>query len=482
MTPTPPSPTVATTGSRRGSPRVATTPVTAWWAIALTGVILYVSCFALALRRGDYNLWGTMLIGPALVLVSVPLLRRAVRAETDRRIGTFLVVAFFVKLAMAFVNHAVAFGLYGGVADARGYHDSGVAYSVAFRSGIFQLAEEGELGRRFINTLTGGVYTVIGPSKLGGYLVFSWFAFWGLYLFYRAFVVAVPEGNRRRYASLLFFLPSTLFWSSSIGKEAWMMLSLGLFSLGAARLLARRPGGLVVLSLGLAASSRCRPHLSLLILIGLVVGYLFRRSSNLHRLGPLATLGSLAVLVAVGSFAAGQFTRHFELTSLGTDSFQEVFDAAERGTEGGGSSFSIEGLPRPLAAISVLFRPFPGEAHNAAALVASVEGAAMLVLVVRGRRRLLTAVRRLRSNVYVLYCATVTALFLVGFSAFQNFGILARERIQVIPFVLVLLALPPARRVGRLDRYGPPPLVVPPPDLRAGTVGAVGRRGAPAAQ
>ena len=43
--------------------------------------------------------------------------------------------------------------------------------------------------------MTGIVYTVTGPSLIGGYLVFSWLGFWGLLLFFRAFQIAVPHGH-----------------------------------------------------------------------------------------------------------------------------------------------------------------------------------------------------------------------------------------------------------------------------------------------
>jgi hypothetical protein len=47
---------------------------------------------------------------------------------------------------------------------------------------------------------------------------------------------------------------------------------------------------------------------------------------------------------------------------------------------------------------------------------------------------------------------TYTLLFCLVFSAFQNFGILARERVMVYPFVLVLLALPFAKADRRPQR------------------------------
>jgi hypothetical protein len=46
----------------------------------------------------------------------------------------------------------------------------------------------------------------------------------------------------------------------------------------------------------------------------------------------------------------------------------------------------------------------------------------------------------------VAFVAVYSLLFVFGFSTISNFGILARERTQVLPFFLVLLAIPAARR------------------------------------
>ena len=423
--------------------------------VALAAVVGYVCWFVWALEYGDYNAWATLLIAPALVLGSVPLLRRAVRAEADRRVRQVIAGAFFLKLAMAFVNYAVAFGVYGGVADARGYHDAGSAYATAFRAGDFALAGDGELGRRFVNALTGVVYTATGPSRLGGYLIFSWVAFWGLYLLYRGFTLAVPTGDARRYALLVFLWPSTLFWTSAIGKEAWMTLALGASALGVACLLTRRRGGLTMLTLGLVASALVRPHVSVMILVAVLAGYLLRRSPSRSALGPVASLAGLVALLALGSLTAGQFGRHFEVSF---ESAGSVLDTAERESEIGGSAFDTQGLPLPLAAVGVLVRPLPFEAHNGPALVASAEGTALLLMLAVSRRRLRSAVSGFLAAPYLVFCAVYSAVFLVAFSVFRNFGTLARERVQLLPFLFVLLALPAARRVRPVGRFGLAPL------------------------
>jgi hypothetical protein len=64
----------------------------------------------------------------------------------------------------------------------------------------------------------------------------------------------------------------------------------------------------------------------------------------------------------------------------------------------------------------------------------------------RSRRRLLNLPRSMRERPYVAYCVGYMFVFVFAFSAFSNFGILARQRAQVMPAFLVLLCIPERRR------------------------------------
>ena len=105
-------------------------------------------------------------------------------------------------------------------------------------------------GTQYMELITTAIYTVIGPTTLAAFFVYGAFAFWGAYLLYRAFRVALPEGDHRRYAYLVFFLPSMLYWPSSIGKESWLMLFVGVTALGAAKFFAHQRGALALLAPG----------------------------------------------------------------------------------------------------------------------------------------------------------------------------------------------------------------------------------------
>jgi hypothetical protein len=90
----------------------------------------------------------------------------------------------------------------------------------------------------------------------------------------------------------------------------------------------------------------------------------------------------------------------------------------------------------------VLIRPFPWEAHNSQALVSAAEGTLLIYLCWRHRNRLRRLPLLIRRS-YPAFCFAYAAMFVYAFSTFGNFGILARERVMVLPFIFALLCLPP---------------------------------------
>lgn len=418
-------------------------------AIAIVGLLM--GLLAWAVERTSYDTWGGILVAFVLTLISVPMVVWLARREEDPRVARLLPWALVLKLGASLVRLAVAFGVYDGVADASTYHTAGEFLAPLYRSGDFSGDVGAFIGSGFLKTLTGLLYAVIGSTKLGGFVVFSWMGFWGLYLFYRAFCLGCPEGDHWRYARMVFLLPSLLFWPSSIGKEAWMTLMLGLAAYGSARILTRRRGGFMVLSVGLVGMVLVRPHVSALLMTSLVGAYLMRRPpSGSSLLSPVGKLAGVAALVLVLVLVVGQTKELFGVKDrFDAEAVTLVLERARSQTAEGGSAFRSVGTTNlsasrfPSALVSVVFRPFPWEARSPLALVASLEGTLLLALFLASRRRLAGAVRSVLRTPYVVLCLCYSSLFVYGFSSFANFGVLTRQRVQVLPFLLVLLALPP---------------------------------------
>lgn len=425
-------------------------------ALGLIGIALLISVLAWAMNTSDYYTWGALVIGPALLLLTLPLARHVASVEDDPALAKIIMWALTLKLLAAVVRYLVAFEVYGGSADAAVYIREGGLYAEQIRAGDFAYdgTTGGSAGTHFMRQVTGFVFALTGTTAIGGFLVFSWFSFWGLYLFYRAFRIGVPYGQHRRYALLLFFLPSLLYWPSSIGKEAWMLLTLGLGAYGAARLLTSRRGGYLLLALGLAGSAIVRPHLTVLLGAGVAASFILRRSRKGSVLAILAKIGGIVAIAVAMNFAIGAAEQHFDVEGEGLTGAEEVLDRTADQTNQGGSEFDAERpaslTDLPSAIFSVLFRPLPHEAHNLQALATSFEGLFLLGLFATAWPRLRRLPRTVFTTPYIAFATTYALLFMLVFSSFGNFGILARQRAQLFPLVLVLLALPTVQ--GTIER------------------------------
>jgi hypothetical protein len=405
---------------------------------------------AYLMEYGSYDTWAAIPVGIGLAAVSVPMIRRAAALETDSRIARLLWWAFALKVLSALPRYVVAFGLYDGQADAASYSRIGAELARQFRDGMFY-ADIGRpvQGTGFVQILTGAVYTVTGATTLGGFLVFSWFGFWGLYLMHRAFVRACPDGDHWRYARLVFLLPTMLFWPSSIGKEAWMCLGLGVVAYAGSRLLTGARGAIVLLALGSLMLGMVRPHVAALLGFAVFLAYVVRRSPE--GASVFAPFGKFIVVIILGLglvYAVGQLEQFFGVDEFDQEAVQTTLDEVTRRTGKGGtqldapSSTDLNPSRFPEAFVNVMFRPFPWQATNPQALLAAAESVFLMGLFAANWRGVLGAIRSSIRVPYVVLCCTYTVLFVYGFSSFTNAGILVRQRVQVLPFVLVMVCLP----------------------------------------
>lgn len=421
----------------------------------LVTTALFVTATSVALRTGSYDTWGALIIVPVLVAATLPLLVREARRAGDPRFLRLLVLALLLKLLGAFVRYFLDFYVYGGQTDGLRYHEAGIQWARWLQAGRFEGRGEALIGTNFMELLTGIVYRITRPTLLGGFIVFSWLAFLGLFSFYRAFVLAVPEGRSLTYARFVFFLPSLLFWPSGTGKDAWMVFTLGVASLGAAHLLTGRTWrGIAWLSAGLWLALLVRPHvaamLGIAVVIAAAVSMVWPRDAKASLTRRIAVLAMAAVAAILLVSIAQDYLESSGVSTEGGVS--SALGEVERRTEQGGSEFRAIVVTSPTefprAAVTILFRPFPFEADNAQALVSSLEASALLLICIARYRWILAALRSVRRQPYVLLGLVFTVLFIFAASSVANFGILVRQRVQVLPFFLIFLAIPPRSAGG----------------------------------
>jgi hypothetical protein len=433
---------------------ISVSPRTAVWAgTAVTSVLISVLVIFTGVM--SYNAWAAVLIGPALFLLALPAIARQARREGSRRLFVFLAVALALKLAMIVPAHFVAFNVYKGVVDAAGYHRQAVKIADKFRQGHFETGLPNYTSNNLPVLVNAIFYTAVGPTSFGGFLLYAWFGFWGHFYFYRAFTLAVPEGRRRSYLRLLFLLPSQMFWTSYMGKDAWMVMGLGIATFGAARLLTgAKVRGLAAAILGVAMMNLIRPHVAAMLGLGVLAAFLVRRPpERLRQLVPVAKIVGILIFAVMSVFLLQKTQKYLEGQSIETN--KGVTNALEEASAGGASGGSeyippIVRSPKdvPLAAITVLFRPFPTEAKSGLQILAALEGSFLLLLSMVRIRWGIAALRSVRRQPMVALAIVYTGLFIFAFSSFANFGLMNRQRVQLIPIFLILLCIPPPKRWG----------------------------------
>ena len=401
------------------------------------------------------------LVGTAGLLTVAALCWLTVR-EPDRLIRKIILGGFAAKLVGTAVYYRVIEDVYG-FGDVTTYVYNGRRIAPIIRAGVLP-DEARETGTRFVEFLTGVVFAVVGPSEIAAYLVFSLLSFVGMLGFLKALQLAAPDANHRRYALLLMFAPTMVYWTSTIGKDAWLVFTLGVAAYGGARALRGARFGYSLVALGVAGAGAVRPHMAALFAVSLLVAYTVRqrdpdlRGSTAGWVVGLLLLGGGAML-AVTHFSdemgQGEVEQGSAVERLRADT-TEVFESTDRNTRLGGSEFEGRTVRSPgdflHALITVPFRPFPTEAHNIQAQLSSLEGVLLLLLTLAAIPRLMRLPRSALRSPYLAFSAAFTLGFIFAFSNFSNFGLLARQRTQLLPFLLVMLALPAWKKSDPKER------------------------------
>jgi hypothetical protein len=395
-----------------------------------------------------FTIWGAFTFS-AIVLLTVVLVHQAVVGERDPFVARVILAGFVAKLVGTLVRYWAITDLYGR-GDALRYVTNGTQIAAEIRAGSIP---EGawSTGTPSMDFLTGVVFALTQARTLHGFLIFSLLSFLGAYLAFRAFTLAFPEGDRRRYAVLVLLFPTMLFWPSSLGKEAWLVFGLGLGAYGGARLLRKERGGYLLTMLGAAGVFWIRPHMGALFAVTMLIGFALRfRDPDIKR-GAAGWVVGLVILGVGAGYVLDNWSAFLPRDEgIEGTTYDQVTGETVRRTTTGGSAFDSRPVRTPAdlghAIVTVPFRPFPFEATNRQALIAALEGLVLLGLLIASLPRFRQLPRLVLRRPYVAFATAYTLGFIVAFSNVGNFGILVRQRAQLLPFLAVLLCLPPVGR------------------------------------
>jgi hypothetical protein len=385
---------------------------------------------------------------PILGLLAAVLYSKGIKGADPDFPAALFISAFVLRLAGAVIYYYILYGVYG-YGDANAYHKQGLVVSEYLRQGDLSILGSLALkvGSARIAYITGFLYTLFPRSMIGASFFFTTLSFTGSVFFYRAFRLAFPEARPGFYRLVIFFLPSLLFWPSTIGKEAWILFGSGFVAYGLARYARElRPSGLILAIAGILIVYLPRPHFAAFMILAMGPAFLLFHRTGATR-GLLVRLAGVAVIAVLGVFllrSAGEF---LELGDLQGSSIQEVaqfYEFRQEVTMGGGSSFApatafrIVGIPS--AFVTILFRPFVWEARSMQALLASVESMLWLGLFWSRRRSLLARLRSIPADPWLAFAFAYSVIVVLALTVAGNFGIITRQRVTFLPFLWVLFA------------------------------------------
>jgi hypothetical protein len=396
----------------------------------------------------DYPFLSSMLFVPLVIYGCVMLFSRLWRR--DRFVKLLFGAGITLRLAAAGAYVWLGFFVFNVSADAFHYWTMGLFLANEFSGLGWAAFRPPWWSTNLIFNICGIITLVTGNAMPTLFVIFALAALWGGYFFYRAFCIAFPEWNRGQYGLLIVLLPSILYWSSAIGKDAMEQLFIGISAYGFARSARRLDVGAIIISvIGVTGAAAFRPHVGAMLAISMLLSFTLAKGKG----GWMTVLGRILlvpVLVGCTYFMLKQAQSFVGAESADLKSGAQVLEKRNIGTQVGGSPFDQgESLTRRIAqGPFLLFRPFPWEVHSFLSAVAAVEGLALWFVAWRKRREL-WALRRKWRDPYIGFILAFALQFSIIFAAaISNFGILVRQRIMLAPIVLMLFcAKLPARKV-----------------------------------
>lgn len=401
------------------------------WAYLLTPLAILVgySLFgqAAAWRFGILDVEGdfvTGVIAAFLLLLSIQFW--PVPSAHKRVLSVLWIIR--IGVAMGFMlAYEAGYGLDANVYYARGIHLNDPWARFAFGQGTFNV------------TAIVGLMAALTKAYTAIKLMFSFIGLLAIYVFYRAVKLALgKEAIELLY--LLGVFPSILFWSSILGKDPVTLLGIAIFCYGAVGLIAGHGLKMLVYVIaGLALASFIRVWLGFVFLTPLLASMVLAGRSS-----PVVKAGFLMLTVPLFLFTVQGFAERFSLETA--EDLVARTDQISQAWAHGGSALKIEGgfgslqemvLFVPVGAFTALFRPLPGEILNPFGMLAGIENAILLGLIVAGLFR--HGFAWLRQPILLWAVLTLIAWSAIyGFASYQNLGTAFRFHVQVAPTLLML--------------------------------------------
>lgn len=298
---------------------------------------------------------------------------------------------------------------------------------------------------------------VFGDSVYALCLAFSLLSFIGTVDLYKAVRFKLERSVRIPVLVGTLFVPSVVFWTSGVIKEAVVVAGLGIFLRGISDLLIRkRVIALVSVVFGATLVTLIKPYVLAPLVLALGAWFYAGRGRRLPLgyklagvaigIGGLALIGYLFPMYGVDGVAQtlSNTQRNFVSTNIDTGSAIDIGDV-DGDVDPSQRSLASALKWAPMGLLNALLRPLFFDVRNVSMAVAAVEMTVLFGLVVsivyrHGVRKI---VREIGSDAPLLFAAVFVLVFATSVGiATGNLGSLSRYRVPMMPvYVGAVLAV-----------------------------------------
>lgn len=296
-------------------------------------------------------------------------------------------------------------------------------------------------GTFFTGVIAASLMKLTGDSYHSVKLFFSFFGMWGIYFLCRMSELYFGKRDLCFFA-LCALYPSTIFWTSILGKDPIQVLAIGMFFLGMMKIIKRGTSlkSYILVVAGAMLAFIVRPWYLAFMLLVIPVG-LWKRTGILTK---LVVMASIPMIVVYSGYFGGSSSFTEQMSS-----YHENFAES-----GGGSTLAAKDISSPSKFVMTLpylifttiYRPLPFDVNNAFSLLACIENMFLLVMTFMALKKIRWSHFKSASFLTLMTYITVWSVAYAGPGS-ANLGTAVRYKISMLPVLLIVM-------YGLIKRYG----------------------------
>jgi hypothetical protein len=337
-----------------------------------------------------------------------------------------------------YIIYAIYFS--GGAVDAFVYDNYAAVFAEYFVNGDLSPFTNERLwrGGQFFHTnfvaYPAAIFMIVTfNSMFGIYLLFSLVCFLGLVYMLKAFANNYPQVEFNKLSMLLFFFPALWFWTSTIGKDAFMFLGLGLVCYG----ISDKKLNYIRIALGIAITYAFRPPAAYMVIIAMAAFFIINVKDSFFAKTAKIVMGIIMLI-----FMMNYLSEKWGIEDLSSESISELQSGTLRNNNYGSGALEqksggLSSIPRGV--LDVLARPFIWEGTNPLALASSLEINFVLFLLYTNRRSVSTFLKESLRHRLSTFILAFLVIYILSVGLFENnIGLIARHRAIIFPFLFIM--------------------------------------------